>query len=46
MKADGTKVENMTIAGKWDGALFATYPNGTRKELWRAKPPHPHTQNT
>jgi hypothetical protein len=40
----GKKVEDMTISGKWDEAIFATYPDGRKRELWRANPLHPPTQ--
>ena len=30
-----------TIAGKWDAALVATYPDGSARELWRVHPPPP-----
>lgn len=43
---NGKKVEHMTVSGKWDEAVFAHFPDGTTKELWRALPPHAPMQNT
>ena len=40
----GCKVDGVGLWGAWDDAAWATYPDGSRKQLWKA-PPAPQTDS-
>ena len=35
----GRRVEGVGLSGAWDDAAWAAYPDGSRKQLWKAGPP-------
>ena len=37
---NGQAVDGITVSGAWDRQLWAGYPDGTRKLLWKASPPY------
>ena len=40
LERNGQPVDGITVSGAWDRQLWAGYPDGTRKLLWKASPPY------
>ena len=40
LERQGKPVDGITVSGFWDREIYAGYPDGTRKLLWKANPPH------
>lgn len=40
LERNGQPVDGITVSGAWDKQLWAGYPDGTRKLLWKASPPY------
>ena len=40
LERKGKRVDGITVSGQWDSQLYAGYPDGSRKLLWKANPPY------
>lgn len=41
MERGGERVAGPTLYGRWDEAMYAEMPGGTRRLLWQKNPPPP-----
>ena len=42
VEKDGVKQSHPLLHGTWDGALKASWQDGTEQLLWQKNPPHEH----